>query len=118
MKERLSDLSDEEVINSMINRIVLIKEAKKLRFEASTDDDLLKEYVDFKIRSLILIKEEAINEFYREHADGFKGQDYLSVRDEIEHYLTEEETNRELKKHLAELREKAEIRIQLQPSGL
>jgi hypothetical protein len=118
MKEKLSNLSDEEVINSMINRIVLIKEARKLRFEASTDDDLLKEYVDFKIRSLIIIKEDAINGFYRGHPEEFKGRDYLSVRDEIEQYLIAEEANRQLKRLVEELREKVEIRIQLQPSGL
>lgn len=113
MKKTVTDITEEDVINSMINRLLLIKEAKKMKLEAPTDDELLKDYIDIKIGSLILIKEDAINRFYMEHTNEFKGRDYLSVRDEIEKYLFELETNRQLKRHLEELRNHAEVKVQL-----
>jgi hypothetical protein len=113
MKETVTDITEEDVINSMINRLLLIKEAKKMKLEAPTDDELLKEYIDIKIGSLILIKEDAISQFYMEHMNEFKGRDYLSVRDEIEKYLFELETNRQLKMHLDELRGNTEVKVQL-----
>ncbi len=113
MKKTVTDITEEDVINSMINRLLLIKEAKRMKLETPTDDELLKEYIDIKIGSLIHIKEDAINQFYMEHINEFKGKDYLSVRDEIEKYLFKMETNRQLKKHIEELRVNAEVKIQL-----
>ncbi|GER94671.1 hypothetical protein A45J_2435 [hot springs metagenome] len=113
MKKTAMEITEEDVINSMINRLLLIKEAKKMKLEAHTDDELLKDYIDIKIRSLILIKESAINQFYMEHIKEFKGRDYLSVRDEIEKYLFELETNKQLKKHLEELRANSEVIVQI-----
>jgi len=46
--------------------------------------------------------------------DEFKGADYLSVRDEIEQYLFELETNKQLRKHIEDLRGAAEITINLE----
>ncbi len=112
-KETVSDISGENVLNSMINSLLLLKEAKKMRLEAPTKDEVIKEYIDVKIKSAIIIREEDVERFYREHTGDFKGKDYISVRDEIERYLFELETNRQLKKHLDELRSHAEIKIQL-----
>jgi len=112
MKKTVTDITERDVIDSMINRLLLIKEAKKMKLEAPTDEELLKDYIDIKISSLILIKEDAISQFYAEHMNEFKGRDYLSVRDEIEKYLFELETNKQLKRHLEELRANAEVKIQ------
>lgn len=112
-RKNVDNVTEEEVINSMINRLLLIKEAKKMKLEANTEDELLLEYIDIKIKSLILIREDAIIAFYAEHQNKFKGQDFMSVRDDIEKYLFELETNKLLKKHLEELRERSEIHVQL-----
>jgi hypothetical protein len=113
IKKTVTDITEQDVINSMINRLLLIKEAKRMKLESPTDDELLRDYIDIKISSLIHIKEDAINQFYMEHINEFKGKDYLSVRDEIEKYLFEMETNRQLKRHIEELRTNAEVKIQL-----
>lgn len=113
IKETVEGITGEDVLNSMINNLLLVKEAKKMRLEAPTDEDLLQDYIDIKIKSRIFIKEEEIQKFYNEHFDEFKGRDYLTVRDEIERYLFELETNKQLKMHLDELRANTEIRIQL-----
>jgi len=113
MQEEIKDITKEEAINSMINSVLLLHEARKMRLEAPTKDELIKEYIDIKIRSPIFVRESDVIEFYKIHIDRFKDIDYLQVRDEIESYLFELETNRRLQSHLEELRANAEIKIQL-----
>jgi hypothetical protein len=107
------DITKDEVINTMVNRLLLVKEAKKIKLEAPSEDELLREYIDLKIRAFIRIKEEKIEDFYKKHIDEFQGKEFDAVRDEIENYLTEKELNERLKQHINELREKACIKIQL-----
>ncbi len=112
-RKTLGNVSDSDIINSMINRIILLQEAKKMRLEAPDDDKLVQEYIDIKIKSAIIIREEDLERYFNDNSDRFKGQDYLAVRDEIEKYLLELETNKQLKKQIDELRAKADIKIQL-----
>ncbi len=112
-KENVTNVTEEDVINSMINRLLLLKEAKRIKLEAPNDDALIKEYVEIKIRSSIIVSEDEIRKFYNEHSDEFRGKDFTSVRAEIEKYLYEAQINKELKRHLEELRSHSEIKIQL-----
>ncbi len=107
-------MTDAEVIDSMINRLLLLREAKGMRFEGTTDEEIIKDFMDFRIRSVIIIKEEAIQQFYAENMDKWEGKDYLSVRDEIERYLFEKEFNDRLKRLLEELRAESEIHVMLE----
>jgi len=115
-RKMLSNVSDPDIINSMINRILLLQEAKKIRLEAADDDKLVQEYIDIKIKSAIIIKDADVENFYNENSEKFKGQDYPDARDDIEKYLFEREANKELKKYIDELRAKADIKIQLAPA--
>lgn len=108
------DIKKEEVLNTMINRTLMLREAKKMRLEAPSKDELLKEYIDLKIRAFIKIKDEEITDFYNKHIADFKGKELDAVRDEIEKYLTENELNQRLKTHIQELREKACVQVQLE----
>jgi hypothetical protein len=107
------DITRDEVLNTMVNRLLLLKEARKMRLEAATEDALLKEYIDLKIRAFIRIKEEELTDFYNKHINEFEGKEFEAVRDDIEKYLTEKELNERLKSHINELRENACIKIQL-----
>jgi hypothetical protein len=107
------DITREEVLNTMVNRILLLREAKKIRLEAPSEDELLKEYIDLKIRAFIRIKEENLKDFYEKNLSDFQGKEFDDVRDEIENYLTEKEVNQRLKSYINELRENACIKIQL-----
>jgi len=100
-----------EVLNTMINRILLLREAKQYRIEAATQDDVMREYIDLKIRAFIRVGEADVERFYQENISQFTGRDYEGVREEIEQYLTEKALNEKLKTMLQELREKAYIRI-------
>ncbi|OGW38958.1 MAG: hypothetical protein A2Y97_11025 [Nitrospirae bacterium RBG_13_39_12] len=106
------DTTKEEVLITMINRILLLGEANKLKLEAPSKDDLLREYIELRIKTFIRIKEEELIDFYRNHLGEFQGKEFDDVRDEIENYLTEKELNQRLKSHIKELRENSCIKIQ------
>lgn len=110
-----ADITKEEVLNTMINRVLLLREAKKIRLEAPSEEELLKEYIDMKIRALIRVKEEEIKDYYNKYIDNFEGKELEDVRDNIENYLIEHDLNERLKSHINELREKTCVRIQLNP---
>ena len=103
----------EEVLNTMINRVILLKEAKKYRIEAPTIDEVMKEYIDLKIRAFIRVNDSDIENFYNANRQNFQGRDYEDVRDEIDLYLTEKLLNERLKETLNDIRRKAYIRIYL-----
>jgi len=107
------DATKEEVLNAMINRVLLLREAKKIRLEEPSDDELLREYIDLKLRTFVKIKEKDVLDFYQNHIEDFKGKEFDAVREEIENYLVEAELNRLLKLHIEELRKKTYIKIQI-----
>jgi len=107
----LPEITREEVLNTMVNRMLLVREAQKIRIEAPSEDELMKEYIDLKIRAFIRIKDEESSEYYNSHIETFGGKELDDVREEIENYLTERELNERLKLHLAELKKKTCIRI-------
>jgi hypothetical protein len=110
-----ADITKEEVLNTMINRVLLLREAKKIRLEAPSEEELLKEYIDMKIRALIRVKEEEIHGFYNKHINEFEGKEMEDVQDNIEKYLIEHDLNERLKSHINDLKEKTCVRIQLNP---
>lgn len=106
-------ITKEEVLNTMINRILLIREARKIRLKSEREDELLKEYVDLKIKSFIRIKDEELRNFYEAHAADFPEKDLDDLREDIENYLIEQELNNALKKHIDDLRNNACIKVQI-----
>jgi hypothetical protein len=113
IKNTGANITEKETLDSMINALLMLQKAKKLRFEAPTEDDLIKEYLNVTIKARIVISEDQIREFYDKNRDEFKGREYGVVRADIEKYLTDLETNKKLKEHLKELRAGANIVIHL-----
>jgi hypothetical protein len=112
-KEVQPDISMEEVLNTMINRLLLLSDAKRLKIEAKTDEEVLSEYMELKVRAFVRVSEEETEDFYRRNEQEFKTAPYESVRDKIEEYLTEREINRLLKKQIEELRARAYVKVLL-----
>jgi hypothetical protein len=111
-------ITKEEVLNGLINRVLLLKQAKRyvpLMERIGDKDALINIYINRRIKAFIRIPFEEIESFYRENQESFVGKGLYEVRNEIERFLLEKKTNEMLKKHLQELREKAYIRIQLRP---
>jgi len=110
IKKRIPDIKNDEIVELLINRTLLIRKAKEIYFEGK-DEEIINNYIDLKIRSKIIVPESKIRDYYEEHKNIFKDKAYSSVRDEIEKYLFERELNIKLKKHIKELRETSEIKI-------
>jgi len=106
----------EDVLNTMVNRILLIREARKIRLKPEREDALLDEYVDLKIRAFIRIRDDEIKNFFDAHASDFQGRALEEVKEDIEEILIEQELNKRLKEHLDELRKKACVKMQLNHS--
>jgi hypothetical protein len=105
------DITTREVLDTMINKILILREARKYRIEASSLEQVMQEYIDLKVRAFIRVSESDIEKFYQENMANFSGKEFEDVRDEIDKYLTEKELNERLKELLKELRRDAYIRI-------
>jgi len=108
------DITRGEVLETMINRILLLKEARKYRIESASAEQVMNEYIDLKIRAFIRVGEDDLEKFYEENKADFAGREFEDVRDEIDTYLTEKELNKRLKETLRKLRNDAYIRIFLE----
>jgi hypothetical protein len=107
------DISEEDVLNTMINRRLLLRDARRNRIESPSEEEIMRDYIDLKIRAFINVSEAEIDGFYRKNINEFSGKNYEDVREEIEKYLTEKDLNERLKELLKELRKNAYIKIQL-----
>jgi len=105
------DITMGEVLETMLNRILLLREARKYRIESTSPEQVMNEYIDLKVRAFIRVSEEEIEKFFEENKADFTGREFEDVRDEIDAYLTEKELNTRLKQTLRELRKDAYIRI-------
>ncbi|GAB5046319.1 hypothetical protein [Thermodesulfovibrio sp. TK110] len=110
MKEKIPKIKNEEILNTMINRVLLLKKAKELFIEGK-DEELINNYIDLKIKSTIIIPENEIRKYYEQNKTQFKNIPYASVRNEIEKYLFEKELNKKLKEHIEELKQLSDIKI-------
>lgn len=113
-KKQTPGVTKTEVIDGMINRKLLLEAAKDSHISGVDDDDTIKQYINLKIRSYVMLKNEDIDNYYNENKADFEGQPIVSVRSTIEKYLTEDRVNKNLKALLKELRENSYIRIQLE----
>ncbi len=115
---RLSpDLSEEEAMNTLINRRLLLREAKRLRIRGGSDDEIVREYINIRIRSYIKVPPEEVESYYATYRDRFGKARLSDVRQEIERLLREKEINRRLQRHIEELRKRVYIKVNL-PSAL
>ncbi len=105
------DITIEHVLNTMINRVLILREAKKYRIEEPTPEEVIKEYIDLKVRAFIRVTETEIETYFRENRSMFTGKEYDDARDEIEQYLIERDLNERLKEIIRELRKTAYIKI-------
>lgn len=110
MKEKMPEIKNEEILEIMLNRALLLKNAKEL-FSEGNEEEIINNYIELKIKSAILIPESKIREYYEQNKVQFKEIPYTSVRNEIEKYLFEKELNKKLKEHIDELKKDVEIKI-------
>jgi len=117
MLEINSQITLGKTLETMINRVLLIKDAKRFRMESKTDDELIDQYVDLKIRAMIKVTDKEVNEYYEKNKDNFEGKSLEMVSGEIVRYLTELKVNTRLKENLRSLREKSNVIVNVQFSN-
>jgi len=116
------DIIKSDVLDDMIDRLLLLKEARKFRLTSSDlgqgkprdDRIMIKEYIDVRLRGFIHVPYEDIEYYYYQNRDSFSGKEFYDVRDEIEEYLIEQELNIKLVEHIENLKLNSYIRIQLE----
>jgi len=111
------EVTYENTLQTIINRTLLITEAKKYRLESDTPDGLIEKDIDLKIRATVKIPEDSVMGYYEENREHFAGKDYEDEREEILRYLTEKRVNERLREQLLELRRKYRIVINAVPSN-
>lgn len=118
--EGMEKRDEKEVLEGIINMVLLLSEVKRLGLagpeevgiDSYRDTNLMIErFIDRRIKAFILIPLERSKDFYEGNKEKFRGKEFLEVRDEINLYLLEKETNLRLERYLKELREKADIKI-------
>ncbi len=107
------DVTKNEVINSMIDRLIIRREAQRLRIKGKSEDEIINQYINLKSRSFIMITVEDIEGFCKENSIELSDKKLKAVQKDIEKYLFEREIQKKLKKILEDLRTKAYIKIQL-----
>ena len=124
---KMSDekVTEDAVLDEMINRVLMLEQAKKMRLgqmEDATgpvdDNKIINEYIDRRIRSFVHIPIEEIESYYLNNRKQFGSKPFSEAKDEIENHLTEGELKLKIAEHVEELRKKAYIRIQKDPVGL
>ncbi|MEO5360854.1 MAG: SurA N-terminal domain-containing protein [Nitrospirota bacterium] len=111
-KARIPNITKDEVLNTMVNRVLLKRAASAMKIIGTDEDKIITEYIDLKVRSYVIIKEEDIEGFYNRHKKEFAGADIADVRADIEKLLTEEDVNTRLTALLTELRKQAYVKVQ------
>ncbi len=116
-------ITEEKALDEMINRVLILEQARKLRLgslsdsaEALSDDKIITEYIERRIKSFIYIPIEEIESYYMDNREHFAGKAFYDVKDEIEDYLTQGVLTRKIAEHIEELRKKAYIRVQKDPA--
>ncbi|RJQ51375.1 MAG: hypothetical protein C4526_10345 [Nitrospiraceae bacterium] len=114
-------VTGEKVLNGMIDRALLLDQAKRLMpggtrdiAERRNDAALVKEYIERSIRAFIHIPIEEIESYYTRNRQEFGEEEFYEVKDKIEDRLIDTELKEKIVEHIGELRKKAYIRVQLE----
>lgn len=107
------EVTKEEVLNEMIDRALLLKEAQKFLGGEKLEDhnELIKHYIDRRIRAFTRIPFEDIEHAYTENKDRYKDKKFYEVKEDIEKELIEEKVKIRLKEEKENLRNGAIIKI-------
>ncbi len=117
--------TEREFLDKRINRLLLLEQATKFSFKVSalshempaSENDIINEYIERRIKAFIHIPFEEIESYYRSNRESFDNKEFYDVRDEIENYLIEKKLNGRLLEHIKDMRKRSYIRIQLETNS-
>lgn len=106
--------SRRETLDAMINTELMLRDARLLRLRAREESELLRKYLDLKVRAVVLVSEKDISMYYSQHRSEFSNRKLSEVKARIRTFLEERQYNITLEAHIESLREKSHIRVLLE----
>jgi hypothetical protein len=110
----LPEITNEEIVEILINRKLLSKKGKELFFEGD-EEAIINNYIEFKVKSKIIITDSQIRDYYEKNKKIIGQESFTSLREQIEKYLFEKELNEKLKKLIQELKNEYDIKVNFIP---
>ncbi len=118
-EKRGQEVTAEEVIDEMIDKHLLLEQAKKFNLVRDVvvgpfiSDEVIENYINKRIKTLIYVPFRDIESYYSINKEKYDGKELYDVKSEIEEYLLNRMLKIKILKHINELRENARIRVQL-----
>ncbi len=121
-KSQAAEVSDAEVLDDMINRRLLLGQAKRMSIEGDaesdkslmTDDIIINGYIERRVKAFIYIPLKDMEGYYSDNAGSYGDKKFYDVKSEIEAKLIETKLKEKLQEHIRDLRKDSYIRVQLE----
>ena len=121
-KAQGAEVSDAEALNEMINRRLLLGQAKRMRIAGDaepdkslmTDDIIINGYIERRVKAFIHIPLQDMEDYYNDNAGPYGDKKFYEVKSEIEAKLIETKLKEKLQEHIRDLRKDSYIRVQLE----
>jgi len=114
------DLTEDEMLERLINRRLILIEARKFRigtkkYYRDTEDEarLIDDYITNRIRVMIQVSFDEIEAYYNDHREEFSNKGLYEVWNEIEDILKTQKLNETLERYIQGLKQSTYIRRQL-----
>ncbi|MBI5675126.1 MAG: hypothetical protein HZC48_04725 [Nitrospirae bacterium] len=116
-----AEVSDAEALDEMIDRKLLLEQAKRMRIEGDaesdkslmTDDIIINGYIERRVKAFIHIPLKEMEDYYSDNIGSFSNKKFYEVKNEIETKLIETKLKDKLQEHIRDLRKDSYIRVQL-----
>lgn len=120
-KAQGAEVSDADVLDEMINRRLLLGQAKRMKIAGDaesdkslmTDDIIINGYIERRVKAFIHIPLKDIEDYYNDNAGSYGDKKFYDVKNEIESKLIEAKLKEQLQEHIRDLRKDSYIRVQL-----
>jgi len=120
-KAQGAEAADAEVLDEMINRKLLLAQAKRMRIEGGaesdkslmTDNIIINGYIERRVKAFIHIPLKDMEDYYSGNAASYGDKKFYDVKNEIEAKLIETKLKGKLEEHIRDLRKNSYIRVQL-----
>ena len=110
-KKLAPGITQAQVLQTMINRVLLLREARKIFPPTMSDEQAVREFTDFRIKAFVVVREEEARDYYEKNRAKMGNAPYEQVRGRIESILGAKEMNKRLADYIQALRQKADIRV-------
>jgi len=100
-----------QTLEAMINTRLMLQDAQRLRLSARDDTELLRKYLDLKVRAAVMVRDRDVALYFKDNRARFGNKPFQEVKAEIRKYLEELHYNTLLKAHISTLRKSVRIII-------